>query len=77
MVFTSCLIGRLLVPMGSLPVWWMVLVSVRSEVSSFQVLTALVSWNMWPDGPENITTTADEDWADWLSSAGKSYMMGR
>lgn len=35
------------------------------------------SWNMWPDGPNDVSTEADDDWdADFLAPAGKSYMMG-
>lgn len=35
------------------------------------------SWNMWPDGPVDISTDADNAWdANFLKPAGKSYMMG-
>lgn len=34
------------------------------------------SWNMWPDGPHNMTTAPDEEWQASLKPAGKSYMMG-
>jgi glucan endo-1,3-alpha-glucosidase len=32
------------------------------------------SWNMWPEGPNNITTSSDEEWQEALGN--KSYMMG-
>ena len=34
------------------------------------------SWNMWPDGPSNISTALDTPWTDSLTPAGKTYMMG-
>ncbi|KAK3723929.1 Glucan endo-1,3-alpha-glucosidase agn1 [Vermiconidia calcicola] len=34
------------------------------------------SWNMWPDGPQNMTTDPDIGWLDSLKKGGKSYMMG-
>ena len=35
------------------------------------------SWNMWPDGPQNMTTDPDIGWLDSLKKGGKSYMMGK
>lgn len=32
------------------------------------------SWSMWPEGPNNITTSSDEEWQETLGD--KSYMMG-
>ncbi|KAG9239889.1 glycoside hydrolase, partial [Calycina marina] len=32
------------------------------------------SWNMWPKGPNNITTSPDEEWQKTLRD--KSYLMG-
>ena len=34
------------------------------------------SWNVWPDGPNNMTTAPDQQWQAALKPAGKSYMMG-
>ena len=34
------------------------------------------SWDMWPNGPTNISTVNDEAWTSVLSLARKSYMMG-
>ena len=34
------------------------------------------SWNMWPDGPRDMTTASDKEWQASLTPAGKSYMMG-
>lgn len=34
------------------------------------------SWDMWPDGPNNMTTAADKEWQAALKPAGKTFMMG-
>ena len=34
------------------------------------------SWDMWPNGPQPLTTAADDSWLASLKPAGKSYMMG-
>lgn len=31
---------------------------------------------MWPNGPNNVSTSADTAWTDVLYRNGKSYMMG-
>ncbi|KAK3067551.1 hypothetical protein LTR53_015524 [Teratosphaeriaceae sp. CCFEE 6253] len=43
---------------------------------STDLVDGAFSWDMWPDGPTNISTAADSAWAGWLKPAGKSYMMG-
>nr|AUS76866.1 glycosyl hydrolase [Leptoxyphium fumago] len=43
---------------------------------STSLVDGAFSWNMWPDGPQNISTGADEAWENFLKPAGKSYMMG-
>lgn len=35
------------------------------------------SWDMWPDGPNNMTTKPDEAWQSALKRANKTYMMGK
>jgi hypothetical protein len=34
------------------------------------------SWDMWPDGPHDMTAAPDEQWQVALKPKGKSYMMG-
>ena len=34
------------------------------------------SWNMWPNGAQDMGTEADEEWMDALTGGGKNYMMG-
>lgn len=34
------------------------------------------SWDMWPDGPTNMTTHQDQAWLNTLLPAKKTYMMG-
>jgi hypothetical protein len=35
------------------------------------------SWDMWPEGPRNVSLAPDEAWAASLKPIGKSYMMGK
>ncbi|KAF1986904.1 glycoside hydrolase family 71 protein [Aulographum hederae CBS 113979] len=34
------------------------------------------SWNMWPEGPNNMTSTPDLAWSNSMRAAGKLFMMG-
>ncbi|KAF2716338.1 glycoside hydrolase family 71 protein [Polychaeton citri CBS 116435] len=43
---------------------------------SSSIVDGAFSWDMWPNGPNNISTSSDQAWENFLKPAGKSYMMG-
>jgi len=43
---------------------------------SASLIDGAFSWDMWPNGPNNISTSSDQAWVNSLQPNGKSYMMG-